>query len=132
MRTIKKIIIHCSASDKVIHDNIETIRSWHIFERGFSDIGYHYLITKNGSVKLGRDIHIQGAHCSHENHDSIGICLTGLNYFSENQFSSLRIIVRELMQEFGLAPIDIYPHNHFNKGKTCPNFDIYEKVLSQL
>jgi N-acetylmuramoyl-L-alanine amidase len=132
MRKIDKIIIHCSASDRVTHDNVETIRNWHVFDRGFSDIGYHYIITKNGQVNAGRDIHVQGAHCKGQNSKSIGICLTGEKYFSEQQFSSLRIVIRELLDEFGLDPIDVYPHNHFNKGKSCPNFNIYEKVLSQL
>jgi N-acetyl-anhydromuramyl-L-alanine amidase AmpD len=132
MRKIDLIVIHCSDSDRIAHDNVETIRQWHVFERGFSDIGYHYIITKNGQVCAGRDVHIQGAHVSGHNANSIGICLTGRHNFTDQQFAACRTLVRELMEDYKLRPIDVLPHNHLNKGKSCPNFNIYEEIMSQL
>ena len=43
MRKINKIILHCSATPEGREHNVEDIRRWHL-RRGFSDIGYHYLI----------------------------------------------------------------------------------------
>lgn len=129
MRRIDLIVIHCSASDRVTHDNVETIRNWHIFDRGFSDIGYHYVITKDGKCHVGRDVHVMGAHAKGQNRHSIGICLTGLREFTQEQFKTAKEVIKELCKEHGLRPIDVVPHCSLNKEKTCPNFNIYEEIL---
>lgn len=141
MRKITNIIIHCSASDNKHQDSIEAITKLHISPpikkftwgeyatsgKNFSAIGYHFVITKDGSVKVGRPLERQGAHCYRFNQFSIGICLTGNTYFSPEQFTSLHIICLELCQEFGLVLSNINPHNRFNSKKTCPNFDLKEQ-----
>ena len=66
MRKIDKIIVHCSATPKGKHFSAETIKSWHL-KRGFSDIGYHFIIHLDGSLEYGRMVNIQGAHCKGEN-----------------------------------------------------------------
>ncbi len=123
MRQINKIIIHCSASDNPNHDNVDTITQWH-WERGFSDIGYHFYIDKKGQEFKGRSLSQVGAHCEGHNFDSIGICLGGLKDFKPEQFVSLRDLVKRLMFNYGIKIIDVYPHNFYNKNKTCPNFDL--------
>lgn len=75
-RTIDEIIIHCTATPEGKDYDIETIRSWHL-ARGFSDIGYHYIIDRYGHVHTGRDVDISGAHCSGHNAHSIGIAYIG-------------------------------------------------------
>ena len=121
---VRKIIIHCSDSDVAAHDDIGVIEDWHI-ARGFSQVGYHFVIRKNGEIQRGRVIGMPGAHCRGHNEDSIGICLTGKQEFSEKQFSSLVSLVQDLCKSFFLSPRgDVYPHSHFNSDKTCPNFDI--------
>lgn len=124
MRNIKEIIIHCSDSDIKSHDNLETIRNWHI-ARGWADIGYHYVITKDGEVHVGRPLQQVGAHCKGRNKESIGICLTGKSKFTPSQFISLGIVCKELMDAFGLQLNDIFPHRKFSEFKTCPNFDCF-------
>lgn len=128
MRDIKKIIFHCSDSDIPGHDNVKTLRQWHVMERGWSDIGYHYLITKNGSVYKCRPIERAGAHCHGENFDSIGICLSGKVNFTPMQIESATKLNKELCNKFHLMNDQIFGHNNFNSMKTCPNFDI-KKVL---
>lgn len=123
MREITKLIIHCSDSDAAAHDRIEVIQNWHI-ERGFKKIGYHFVITKNGEVKIGREEEEVGAHCKGENEDSIGICLTGRTVFTSKQFKALNKLVLSLLTKYKLSIKDVYPHNHFNSNKTCPNFKI--------
>lgn len=129
MRTIFEIIVHCSASDLPQHDNVETIRKWHL-ERDFNDIGYHNVITKDG-IEFGRPIEKSGAHCLGRNSHSIGICLTGEKYFSEKQFKWLKDLLRFYMTVFKIDKENIHPHNKFNKHKTCPNFDLNE-ILADL
>ena len=131
MRHISKIILHCSDSDLISHDNVETITSWHL-ERGFKSIGYHYIITKTNpqgkfeaTLYYGRPIQVAGAHCLGHNQDSIGIVLTGRENFTQGQFDLCAIVVAELCIEFGLHITDIYGHNQFS-NKRCPVFDINE------
>lgn len=130
MRTIDFIGIHCSSSDLEIHDNIETIRLWHI-ARGFTDIGYNFVILKNGTICNGRPVEKIPAHIYGHNKNSLGICLTGDKNFSDNQFSSLKKLLLRLMDEYKLTPLDVLPHKAFNKNKTCPNFDL-EKFLTTI
>lgn len=101
-RSTRRIIIHHSASSDVA---AATIHSWHL-KRGWSGIGYHFVIRQNGDIEEGRPLDMIGAHAgSLGNGDSIGICLTG-NFMevkpSEQQLHSLVELVqylRELYQD---------------------------------
>ena len=131
MREIEKIIIHCSDSG---FGNAEVIDKWHR-QRGWDEIGYHFVIlngrlessskyNKNidGHIEKGRDVEKKGAHCYGHNRDSIGICLIGKEAFTGDQLlTALPFIVNELKVKYGLTNKDVYPHNEFNSGKTCPN-----------
>ena len=137
-RKIDLIVLHCSDSDKPSHDNIETIRKWHT-ERGFTgpdgikgnedDIGYHFLITKDGEVHNGRNVNSIGAHVKNHNSNSIGICLTGSKKFSADQFKTLKKLINQLLIEYQLDWFDIKLHNELDNKKTCPNFKM-EDVLN--
>jgi len=77
MRKIDKIIIHCSATREGENYTVDTIRSWHVDGRGWSDIGYHFYIDLYGKIHKGRDIAKIGAHVKGHNRNSIGICYCG-------------------------------------------------------
>lgn len=127
VRRINLIILHCSDSDIPAHDNIETIRQWHL-ERGFNDVGYHYFIDKSGNVHPGRNEADIGAHTKGHNSSSLGICLSGRHEFTPEQFKALEKLCLELVRKYGLEKTDILPHNAFDKGKTCPNFDVHALI----
>lgn len=110
---------------------IEDIKRWHVEERGWSDIGYHYVIELDGTIKAGRPISVVGAHCRGENNKSIGICYVGgcdknmkpKDTRTKEQKKSLDALI------YGLSvvlPIDVsvHGHNEFNLGKACPSFDV--------
>ena len=122
-RLIKKIIVHCSDSDLPEHDDVEVIKSWHK-KRGFSDVGYHYYVKKDGTIQEGRYIGLIGAHCVTQNVVSVGVCLGGKYDFPAAQMKGARIIIENLMMRYKIPKTEIYPHNHFNHHKTCPNFEI--------
>jgi len=128
MRKINWIVLHCSASDVPAHDNIETIRSWHVKERHFSDIGYHYFISKDGVVHTGRPEEKVGAHVRGHNSGSIGICLSGSRGFTADQFRSLEGLLKDLCKKYELEKQDILAHHDLDANKTCPNFDVHELV----
>ena len=75
MREIKQIHIHCSAT-KTDNISASTIRRWHL-QRGWSDIGYHYVIGLDGKIEAGRPVSKIGAHAKGYNKTSIGICYIG-------------------------------------------------------
>ena len=77
MRTITLIIIHCSATPEGRRLDFETCRRDHIRHRGFTDIGYHFYITRDGEIHRGRPLEKVGAHCKNHNRHSVGICYEG-------------------------------------------------------
>ena len=44
MRQITKIIVHCTATPEGREVDVDEIRKWHVDERGWSDVGYHFHI----------------------------------------------------------------------------------------
>lgn len=118
MRKLNKHIIHCSDST---FGDAKMIRQWHL-NRGFNDVGYHFIIREDGEIEIGRTLDVIGAHCKGHNSTSVGTCLIGKDSFSEAQFKALKRIDKMLKAMF--TGVETFPHNHFNKNKTCPNFDV--------
>ena len=77
MRDINKIVLHCSATREGHDVSTETIRGWHVNKRGWSDIGYHFVVLLDGTVDKARPIERQGAHVRGHNKGSIGIAYIG-------------------------------------------------------
>ncbi|MEH3098884.1 DUF7940 domain-containing protein [Sphingomonas adhaesiva] len=75
-RAITSIAIHCSATPAGRDIRAATIRAWHL-AKGWSDIGYHFVIDLDGTIELGRPLMQAGAHVAGHNARSIGICYVG-------------------------------------------------------
>ncbi len=127
MRTINSIIIHCTATKPLAHINVNDVRRWHQ-ERGFSDIGYHYLILVDGTIETGRPLSAIGAHCKGQNAHSIGICYVGglsdkgkpADTRTPAQREAMRTLLVSLKHRFSDATI----HGHRDFAvKACPCFD---------
>ena len=76
MRTITEIIVHCTATPRSRNVSAADVDRWHR-QRGFNQIGYHYLIRLDGSVETGRPESSVGAHCLGHNAESIGVAYAG-------------------------------------------------------
>lgn len=126
-RKIKELLIHCSATREGRNYTIENIRNWHK-ERGFSDIGYHYVIYLDGSIHNGRDVDLIGAHCTNHNTYSIGICyIGGCKYDlspkdtrTPEQKEAMLKLLKELKKKYPYATV--HGHNEY-ANKACPSFD---------
>jgi N-acetylmuramoyl-L-alanine amidase len=129
MRKITEIIIHCSATPEGLEISVDIIRDWHVKQRGWSDIGYHYVIGLDGVLFDGRPIEEIGAHCLGHNTHSIGICYVGGLDLSGNpkdtrtdeQKNTLDKLLGDLKQVYPDATI--HGHNEFS-NKACPCFDV--------
>ena len=131
-RNIKELIVHCSATPEGKDYSVDTIRQWHL-QRGFSDIGYHYVIYRDGSIHIGRDESIIGAHCTGHNTNSIGVCYIGgcasdgktpKDTRTLQQKESLLSLLKTLKIKYPNAKI--YPHYKF-AAKACPSFNAEEE-----
>lgn len=127
MRAINKIIIHCAETKPDMDIGAKEIREWHVKDRGWSDIGYHFVIRRNGVIETGRAIETPGAHVLGHNADSIGICLVGgwggkFDY-TRHQILALDELAMRLVLE-NPNPVDVAGHCDFTTAKTCPNFDV--------
>ena len=139
MRKIDEIIIHCAATrpewmeGQSVDAKRDEIRRWHVDGNEWNDIGYHYVIDRDGQVARGRALETQGAHTSGHNANSIGICLVGGHGSSVNdpfsanytdaQDQALRVLINELQVRIpGIKKIS--GHNDYTKAKACPGFNV--------
>ena len=120
-----EIILHHSASSWAGVD-VEVIREWHL-NRGFADVGYHFVITKEGVIQEGRSLQHKGAHCKAQskNHTSIGICLVGdstKDGFASVQRKALRYLIGYLNDRYG-REFKISQHSDWESNKPhCAGF----------
>ena len=136
MRKLDTIIIHCTATrsgwmeDSPTTEKVNEVRRWHL-DRGWSDVGYHYLIDRDGTIASGRPVERSGAHTRGHNRGSVGIALFGghgsstTDEFTENftpeQGASLRDLISDLMSNHG--EMKIAGHNEYST-KACPGFNV--------
>ena len=76
VRKITGIIIHCSATKEGQDFSAKDINRWHK-DRGFNGIGYHFVIKLDGTIEIGRQLALRGAHTTGHNKETIGICYIG-------------------------------------------------------
>lgn len=128
------IVIHCAATTPQMDTDIKDIEMWHK-ARGFKTVGYHYFIKRDGTRQKGREINEVGAHVVGHNHNSVGVCMAGgvaadaktsENNFTEAQWATLLLTLRELHEEFPKAVI--VGHRDLDAGKACPSFDVSQYV----
>ncbi|QJT71317.1 endolysin [Vibrio phage vB_VcorM_GR28A] len=146
-----KITIHCSADRPKQGKLAEDLKAGHL-KKGWSDIGYHLVIERDGTLVLGRPWNRTGAHVKGQNTLNFGICLIGgLNddtgkaeaNFTDDQFNSLRYSLTTLQSILGIKDADVLGHRDRSPDidgdgiveehewlKQCPCFDVQAKLYS--
>jgi len=136
MKPWQGIVIHCSDSS---FGDVLTIDDWHK-QRKWSGIGYHFVITNgkqkkdseylrstDGQICPARAVDKSGAHSgSPYNQTHIGICLVGINSFTQHQKTALQMLIKDLVYKHNIEIDNIIGHYQCStaNGKTCPNFDV--------
>lgn len=133
MRIINEIIVHCSATKAGQEFHAEDIKRWHV-ERGFKTIGYHFVVTLDGTVERGRAVGTAGAHCKRGGHNahSIGICYVGgldangkpADTRTPAQKAALNNLIGKLVAQYHA---DVWGHRDFDNSKACPCFDAHKE-----
>lgn len=148
MRPLNEIIIHCTAtrpdwwSQRSTADKVAEVKRWHVEDRGWKDIGYHFLIDRNGYTVNGRPLDQIGAHTVGKNIGTIGIALFGghgsaaddkfADHFTPDQDQSLRALLVRLMKQY--PSINTISGHNQHAAKACPGFSVpswYAKARPQ-
>lgn len=129
-KNTRKIILHYTATPPGRDVDADTIRGWHL-DRGFSDIGYHFVVRLDGTIEQGRPLHLIGAHTKGQNHDSVGIAYVGgldeegCDTMNIDQDISVRRLIMAVRTIYGY---DLTLHGHLEfKNTLCPGFDVNER-----
>ncbi len=134
---VEEVVVHCSATrpnwmaGSELADQFAEIRRWHIQDRGWRDIGYHWVIGRDGKVMAGRPETEIGAHVEGRNRGTIGICLIGghgsteRDRFSQNFTPAQDLTLRQMLQAIGMRTQirRISGHNEY-AAKACPGFQV--------
>jgi hypothetical protein len=131
------IVVHCSATrwDWMAEAGLPAkkaeIRRWHMDGNGWSDIGYHWLIDRDGSMVAGRKETTIGAHVKEANRGTIGICLIGghgsaetdafSDHFTAAQDRQLRQLILGISMRTRITRVS--GHNEW-AAKACPGFNV--------
>lgn len=119
---VHNLIIHHSSTSNLITDYTSAIRNMYLYHtevRGWSDIGYNYIIAGNGDIYKGRDPgpneqdQVMGAHFCSSNKGTLGICLLGT--FSDiaptdTASDSLEKLLVWKLGKDAMDPLGTYPH----------------------
>lgn len=124
----KYLVIHCSATPAHMNIGVEEINRWHV-ERGFNQVGYHFIIRRDGVVQRGRPEAVIGAHTLGYNVNSLGICMVGgtdkkgrpENNFTSQQWIALYNLCTKLTNKYTINAIR--GHNEVDT-KACPSFSV--------
>ena len=139
MRKIDLLVWHCTATPEGKDFTVDDVRRWHK-ARGFSDVGYHYLVHLDGRIEAGRPVDQVGAHVQGYNTNSIGCSYFGgvdadnpakaEDTRTEAQKKAMVALTKKLVKEFpGIQRIA--GHNEF-AAKACPSFDVRTDTLGNI
>lgn len=132
------MIHHSLTKDRKVVD-WEAIRRYHVEERGWKDIGYHFgieLVNKDYRVQIGRSLDENGAHCKGMNTLAIGICIIG-NWDKKcppyKSIMKLKPLIEALQEHHDIPDKHIVFHSQYSK-KTCPgkvmDIDMWRFILT--
>ena len=135
--TYDRLTVHHSGSvvedesEQAVMEHLEGIVAGHI-ERGYADVGYHFMIDRSGCAWEGRSLTHEGAHVFNQNERNIGVMLLG-NFDEQHpthkQIASLEEIVPLLCERYRIKRQRVYGHRDLAPS-ICPGKNLYPHVLA--
>lgn len=112
---------------------IEDLHQCHL-ENGWTGVGYHYFVRKDGSVWKGRPDNAVGSHCKGSNYGSLGICAEG-DYTKDTmpmeQKKAIVELCKYLCNEYSISEDKIYGHSELLDTE-CPGAEYPLKEIKDL
>jgi hypothetical protein len=112
---------------------LRQIQAFHMFTRGWCDIGYNYLVSRDGRVWRGRGAKTVGAHVENNNTGNVGVSFIG-TYTStaptETQMCNAAKLLRRLHEDFSgisLNRTDVKGHRQLGQT-SCPGTALYNRI----
>jgi hypothetical protein len=148
---VKKFIIHHTGeyveNGRDPMEIMRAIYAFHTLTRGWGDIGYNYVIDKQGNIYEGRagGPDIVGAHTAYHNIGTIGVSLMGNFEYEEptnRQMEVLKILLADHARRFDIDPnkrssyLDTYSWNvsghrdvaRPGHGTSCPGKNLAKRL----
>ena len=139
---VTEIILHCAdtrpewMSGRPLAEKVAEIRRWHVQQRRWRNIGYHWVIDRDGAVAPGRPETEIGAHVEGHNRGTIGICLLGgygasvdgpfEKNFTAAQAAAAKRLIAEIKGRTAIRKVS--GHNDY-AAKACPGFKVRTSAL---
>lgn len=140
---VDTIWVHCSATKPdwmlghSLAAKVAEIRRWHL-DLGWRDIGYHWIIDRDGKVAPGRPETQEGSHVRGYNRKSLGVCLLGghgsaaTDKFEENFTAAQKAALRQLVSDIRKrTPIKAVRGHNEVAAKACPGFEVAAQAWLQ-
>ena len=151
---VQFVVVHHSAGSNTPKDYTEEVRNIYVFHtqsNGWNDVGYNFLIGRDGSIFEGRDgqglidgDNVLGAHFCGQNSGTMGICLMG-NFNdvqpSDVSLAALDQLIGWKLKKEGLQPVGtslhagsgkvlnkISGHRDGSCSTECPGENLYAKM----
>lgn len=125
------IVIHHTGNPYDDDLSAEQIHTSHLMQ-GWSGIGYHYVVRKDGTIEEGRPEWAVGAHAQGYNWNSVGIHLCGnfeLAEPTQAQIESASYLIGYLCDKYCLIPTAETVKGHRDLMPTaCPGQNLYDML----
>ncbi|MEM1007454.1 MAG: N-acetylmuramoyl-L-alanine amidase [Myxococcota bacterium] len=132
----RRIAIHHTYTDNTSGNyaaELRGIQNGH-FMRSFCDVGYHFLITRDGTIWEGRATRLKGAHALRQNPGNLGIAFVG-NYgggrpVPRAMLCSASKLLDWATERYGIPRLRalIRGHKEFGISTACPGNTLLSKL----
>lgn len=142
-RDVSSVVIHATetfTNKNIGAEEIDAIQK----KLGEDEVGYHYVIRRDGRLQRGRPVEKEGSHCPTGNYDktSIGIVMVGgINRasteqsfetssasFTRAQYNTLEQFLQVFYNNFSGG--EVFGHSDIETDELDPYFDVSEYILS--
>ena len=139
MNGVSRITVHHEgwtpvwfADQRTTAARLDADRNTHVRDRGWGDIGYHFMIDRAGRLWEGRSLRFQGAHVKDNNEHNVGVMVLG-NFDrqdpTEAQLAALRATVSQLMRHYRVPLNRVYTHQEL-MSTACPGRALQPRMVS--
>lgn len=101
LRDFTEVVVHATDTTKDMEVNYDVLKAWDVTERSLSEVGYHFIILRDGSLQVCRPISVDGVHSLKDhNENSIGIAFVGGLLGNRNNREAKRSSKSFTMEQF--------------------------------